>query len=47
VSLIVAALAGAGGDDAALRWGFFWSCLGTAAIAGVGIVLTLVPGRRR
>src|SRR5712692_6740410 len=46
LSLVVAGLAGAGGDDAALRWGFFWSCLGMAAVATIGIVLALVPGRR-
>jgi len=44
LSLVVAGLAGAGGDDAALRWGFFWSCLGMAAVAGIGVVLALVPG---
>jgi len=47
LSLVVAALAGVGGEDAALRWGFFWSCLGMAAVAGIGVVLALVPDRQR
>ena len=44
LSLVVTGLAGAGGDAAALRWGFFWSCLGMAAVAGMGVMLALVPG---
>ena len=46
LSLVVAGLAGAGGNEVALRWGFFWSCLGMAGFAGLGIVLALVPDRR-
>jgi len=43
---LVAATTDVGGDATALRWGFFWSCLGMAVIACLGILLALAPPRQ-
>ena len=44
LALVVVSAAGQGAalEPAALRWGFFWSCLGMAAVAALGLPLALV-----
>jgi len=44
LSLVVTGSRGPAATLAALRWGFFLSCLGMAAVAGMGVMLALVPG---
>ena len=44
LAVVTASLAGS--EAGALRWGFFWSCLGMAVISLLGVLLALVPAGR-
>ncbi|OGB93150.1 MAG: hypothetical protein A3G35_08680 [candidate division NC10 bacterium RIFCSPLOWO2_12_FULL_66_18] len=46
MAVVAVSVTGGAGEASTLRWGFFWSCLGMAALSLAGVLLTLVPLRR-